>query len=544
MTAGANRPEAALEKALEQIDRFVAQSMQAQATPGIALAVTDRDRHLAIRNYGFADLGAQKPVTDDTLFEFGSIGKSFTSICFLQLAEEGVVDLNAPATEYLPWFSVRSAHAPITIHHLLTHTSGLIAGSDFTPDQRFEVWSLRETEPAPPGQKARYSNVGYKLLGLILEAVTGSPYADVVRERILAPLKMTGATGVITNDMRRRLAVGYTDFYDDRPWRPAHGFAPAPWLETNTADGCLTASAADLAVYLRMLLNRGVYPAGRLLTEEGFALMSAPHAESGEGEMYGYGLASYTAEGRPRIGHGGGMVGYISSMIGDPDLGIGAIVFTNAMQSTAPIAEFALASITAALAGEPLPELPVGTAPDLEPYTGSYRAARGALAVEAAGGRLALVRDGERIPLEPLGFPPKPDLFLADHPDFDRFPVRFGRDELGTIVEVTHGSDWYVAEDYEGPSTFDTPMEWQTYVGHYRNYNPWDSNFRVVLRKGSLYLAYPRGQESLLTPDGDGFRIGDDLESPERIAFDTLVDGQTLRAVRSGGEVHYRFFTP
>lgn len=544
MTVGAYLREAALGQALAQIDHFVAESMQARATPGISLAITDRERLLATRAYGYADLGSLRPVTGETLFEFGSIGKSFTAICFLHLAEAGVVDLHAPVTAYLPWFSVRSNHAPITIHHLLTHTSGLIGGSDFTPDQRYEVWSLRETEAAEPGKKARYSNVGYKLLGLVLEEVTGKPYAEIVRERIFTPLGMEAATGAITNDMRRRLAVGYSEFFDDRPWRPAHGFAPAPWLETNTGDGCLTANAADLATYLRMLLNRGEAPHGRLLSEESFALMAGPYTEFGEGEKYGYGLAIYEKDGRPRIGHGGGMVGYISSMTGDPEAGIGVIVFTNAMQDTDEIAEFALQSTINALAGDPLPEPPAAPALDLDAYTGVYHSPRGSLTVEIERGRLVLQSGDERILLEPLGFPPEPDTFLADHPDFDRFPIRFRRNEGGDVVELFHGGDWCASDRYEGPLEFATPPEWAAYLGHYRNYNPWSSNFRVVARKGSLCLIYPRGYVSVLTPDGDGFRFEDDPEGPERLAFDTEVNGQTLRAVRAGGEVHYRVFTP
>src|SRR5215212_1278068 len=202
----------ALADALAQIDRYVEASMQAQATPGVALAVTDRERLLATRTYGYADLAARNPISDETLFEFGSIGKSFTAIILLQLAEAGAIDLHAPLTTYLPWFAVRSPYEPMTIHHVLTHTAGLIFGSDFTPDQRFETWSLREVEVAPPGQKARYSNAGYKLLGLALEAVTGTSYGELVAERIFAPLGMTNAAAAITSALRPRLAVGYAPF--------------------------------------------------------------------------------------------------------------------------------------------------------------------------------------------------------------------------------------------------------------------------------------------------------------------------------------------
>lgn len=542
MSVGDYLREAALEKALEHIDHYVEDAMQARAIPGIALAITDRERLIATRSYGYADLGAKQPITDETLFEFGSIGKSFTAIIFLQLAEAGIVDLQAPVTAYLPWFSVRSKYEPITIHHLLTHTSGLVGGSDFSPDQRFEVWALRETEAAQPGVKARYSNVGYKLLGLVLEAVTGTSYGQLVEERIFAPLGMTHSASAITNDVRRRLAVGYNDFYNDRPWRPEHGFVPSPWLETNTADGCLCANATDLATYLRMLLNRGAAPSGRLLSEESFVQMTTPHTAFGE-EPYGYALDVAEKEGRRRIGHGGGMVGYISTMIGDVESGIGVIVFKNSMQNTSEIADFALGSVIAALAGEPLPEKPTPPAPDLGQYTGAYRDGDAWLRVEEYAGKLYVMRGQERIALEP-GVPPEPDLYLASQPGLDLFPFRFQRDDAGRVEALVHGGNWYPAAWYEGPTEFETPEEWHAYPGHYRSYNPWTPGFRVVLRQGALRVIYPSGDESKLRPVGEAFCIDDEPEGPERFVFDTIVDGQALRASSHGSETYYRFFTP
>src|SRR5215212_8873208 len=107
-----------LKDALSRIDQSIERLMPERGIPGLALAITDRDRLLAGRNYGYADVAALTSVDDRTLFEFGSIGKSFTAICLLQLAEEGAIDLDAPVTTYLPWFAVRSQSAPITIHHV------------------------------------------------------------------------------------------------------------------------------------------------------------------------------------------------------------------------------------------------------------------------------------------------------------------------------------------------------------------------------------------------------------------------------------------
>lgn len=526
------------------IDRYVERSMAEHATPGIALAVTSREQLLQTRAYGYANRETRSPVTDETLFEIGSIGKSFTAICLLQLAEEGVVDLHAPVTTYLPWFSVRSEYEPITLHHLLTHTAGIIRGSDFSPDPRFEVWALRDSFAAAPGAKARYSNAGYKVLGLVLEAITGQPYARNIQQRILDPLAMTSSTGAIVNTTRPRLAVGYLPYFDDRPWKPAHGYVPATWFETNTGDGCQACTAADLAAYLRMFLNRGAAPHGRVLGENAFARMTTPYTELGEGEPYGYGLDLTPKAGRQRLGHSGGMVGYITSMIGDTEAGIGVVALTNGFQDMDPVADFALRTVVTALAGESLPEPETPPAIDHDAFAGTYRSGEAELSVSAAGGRLLLHTGEAEIVLEPVSFRPTRDVFLADHPDFELFPIRFLRADEGKVVALVHGENQYDVAGATTPGDVAAPPEWAAYTGHYRSHNPWFSNIRIVVRNGTLLMIYPHGYEMVLTPVESGFRIGDDPDTPERIAFDTIVDGQALRAIMPGGETYYRFFTP
>jgi CubicO group peptidase (beta-lactamase class C family) len=529
---------------MEQVDAFVAEWVAAERMPALQLAVTDRNGLLARRAYGFAELAAKQPLTDDHIFEFGSIGKSFTAIVCLQMMEEGVLDLHAPVTTYLPWFTIPSRYEPITIHHLLTHTAGIIRGSDFSPDPRYEVWALRESEASAPGVKARYSNAGYKLLGLLLENVTGKPYARLVAERIFTPLGMSGAEGAITNEMRHRLAVGYVPMYADRPWRPEFGHAPAPWFETNTADGCLSASASDLATYLRMLLNRGAYPGGRILSESSFALLVAPHTTFNDQVPYGYGLAVADAEGRSRIEHSGGMVGYISEMVGDPESGIGVVAFTNAMQNVSTIAGFVLEMFVATQRGDELPKPPVTAEIDFSSYAGTYLGETDQVVIAATpDGLLWQRRDGE-IALQPAARGRATDTFLADHADFALHVIQFRRNERDEVIELVHGPRWYRGERYTGPTTFEVPAAWRAYAGHYTSHNPWSSAERYFVSKGALCVSHAGGAPQELVADGNRFRPADDPDGPEWVSFDTIVDGVALRAVQAGGNALYRFFTP
>ena len=541
-----------------RLDDLVARRMQADATPALALAVTDRGRLLHQAAYGHADLAARLPATPDHRFEIGSIGKTFTSVLVMQLAESGHLDLDAPVTRYLPWFALRSAFAPITLHHLLTHTAGISAGMDASPDARAQVWALRDAEAAsPPGARFHYSNLGYKVLGLVLSAVTGRPYPDLLQRRILDPLGMAATDPAITHDTRRHLAVGYAGYYDDRPFQPGHHpLVPAPWLETDTADGSLAATAADLAAFGRLLLNRGAGPDGTLISPESFARMADRAVDAWPPAIgYGYGLAVRTTDGHTVVGHSGGMVGYFADLRTDLDAGLGVAVLASGPASPGLIAQQTLALFRAAAAGQDLPPLAaddpaaVPAAADIvgtytDPVTGQD------LTVVAAADRLALALDlgGTRAALTPWW---DEDAFLVDHPAWDRFPLRFARDG-GAVVAVDHGGAWFARAGAPVPPAPVPPASWSAYPGHYRSHDPWAPSFRVVLRRGELRLIWPAEPDGFdpdqpLVPIGDPaaarFRVGDDPAGPERLRFGPALDGQALTADVSGAP-YTRFFTP
>jgi len=521
--------------------------MRASNIPGLSLALTDRDSLRGVATRGFADLARRKRVRPETLFEIGSISKSFTSIALLQQWEAGRLDLHAPVTRYLPWFAVRSKYEPITVHHLMTHTAGIIMGTDFSTEARYETWALRDTETGfPPGSRFHYSNVGYKVLGLVLESLTGEPASETVRTRILEPLGMDSTLPAITHEARSRLAVGYSEVYDDRPSHPSHALVPATWLETDTADGNIASPAPDMATFLRMLLNRGRGPQGRILSEEGFSLLTQRAVrpdDAAHGEFYGYALNVKERGGHTTIGHSGSMVGYAATILADLDAGLGVVVLANAMQETGEIADAAMQLLRAASEGRRLPSLPRPKDPRYvrkpSDYTGAYRDGLEEITIEADRGRLVLRRGADRALLEAR----ETDAFFVDHPELVRFLLRFRR-EGDRVVEALHGSHRYAREGATIPAAPTTPPEWEAYAGHYRSHNPWLTNFRVVMRRGALLLIRPGGEEDPLAPVSDGvFRVGATEHSPERIRFDTILDGKAIRANLSGCD-YYRTFAP
>jgi D-alanyl-D-alanine carboxypeptidase len=509
--------------AVDVLHAYVEELLSVYGFPGLAVAVTDRDGLVASEAFGLASLEAGTPVTADTYFELGSIGKTFTAITALQLREEGRLDLDEPLARYLPWFEVRSEHAPITIRHVLTHTSGLMVGADQSSSSRYDVWALRDTEVGfEPGSRYFYSNVGYRALGFVLEDVLGMPYPEVVRTRIVDPLGLEDTDPEIATEGRRRLAVAYERLHDDRPARRTDPWVPAPWLETATGDGCLAGTMEDLAGFLRTLLNQG----RSVLAPESFELMITPAIEADDGWWYGLGLELRERE----IRHGGSMPGFGATMLGDLDSGLGVAVAVNATDER-DLTEDVAEAILGLYRDEALPSvrdpLAVERAHD---YAGMYAGEPGHLDIKAEGDRLFL--DGE--PLEPRGT----DRFLAQRSDLELFHLVFRRED-GRIVAAAHGGDVYRRKGTATAPAQPPPAEWSTYPGHYRAYNPWYSNFRVVLRAGEPVMIFPWGLELPLEPLPDGrFRAGDEW-SPERVRFDAIVDYRALR-VDFSGEAYYR----
>lgn len=515
------------EGAVAAIDDAVRVEMERARQPGLTLGLTDRDGTVLIRTYGFADLASRQPVTPETLFEIGSIGKTFTAVAILQLVDEGRIDLHAPVTRYLPWFAVPqpAGHAPITISHLLSHTSGIVAGIDGTPEAAFQVWSLRDLPTrSAPGERFHYSNVGYKALGLVLEALEGRPYREIIRDRILVPLEMSATEPAITHDTRTRLAVGYEYLHDDRLSHPDAPLAPATWLETETADGSIASTAADMCSFVRLLLRRGE----GLLSEDAFAQMSTGSPLEDENDAYGYGLLMRNLDGRRFIGHGGGMVGYLAGMQADTDANLGAIVLQNGMGAH----PMALARTVIRIAdGEAKPASNSPTSAH-EELAGLYEPS---LEIVAAENGPLLHHDGRDISLEEL----EDDLFLASDVDFDRFPLRVER-PTDDVVELWHGGQRYVRVGAAATKLPEPSAELQAIAGHYRSHNPWTTNFRIALRGDQPWLIFagaPDGfdTEQLLAPgDGGSYRVGEDSGNPETVSFDTVVAGRALRAWLSG----------
>jgi CubicO group peptidase (beta-lactamase class C family) len=533
-------------EAFRTIDQVVRVAMEEEGTPGLALAITSEDRLLYVGHYGYADLTHRTPVTDQTLFQIGSISKSFTALALMHLWDEGVFDPQKPVREYLPWWDVQTEFELITGHHLLTHTSGIPANRDDIYGSPYMAWALREQAAAwPPGEKFHYSNVGYQTLHFLLEELSDEAYADLVGRLILEPLGMGHTNAAITLETRSSQAVGYVTPYDDRPHHPSRPLVEAPFMEYGLGDGCIQSTAADMAAYMRMLMKRGQGPASRIVSEAAFDLFTTPHfggSDEDRSAGYGYGMGVSSDDEHNYLKHSGGMVGLYANMEIDLNDSVGVVVLVNGPVRWRNIFDYTRDALRAAARGDSPPPLPEQKDPTLvenaTDYAGEFTTGSGATFVfKADGSRLLLHHEGDTIVLESFG----KNSFYTPHPDFDRYAFNFGRNEQETVVEVTHGPDWFTNERYAGPTHYEILEAWSAYTGRYRSYSPWFPYFEIFTRKGQLLAVIGVGSETgsgemLLQPRGEGvFHPGED-PTPELLRFEDVVDGQALRAAWSGHE--------
>lgn len=320
--------------------------------PGVSVTILFPDGTRWTGVSGLADVAAKERVTPDTAFALASMSKTFTSALILQLVDEGRFRLNDPAAGLLPPLRLK-VDRRITVAMLLDHTSGL---ADYFLNPKIDgplqkrpsvAWTVDQTlryvgKPlSPPGRAWHYSNTNYLLLGLIAERVTGTPYAELVRTRLLAPAGL-GATWVQAADEARAvLAHGYRLPGTKPTVKPIDlddGSGIAPFRSVVTAAGAagsLAATSGDLATWARALYG------GRVLGPTGTGLLLSGFSRTTNylpGVSYGYGVQALSIDGHPSLGHSGRLLGFRGAVRHFPVDGLTIAVLTN--QSRADPAVF------------------------------------------------------------------------------------------------------------------------------------------------------------------------------------------------------------
>jgi len=366
-----------------QVDKIFERWASA-STPGCAVGAAVAGKPVLARAYGMADLEHDVKIAPDTIFEAGSVSKQFTAAAVLLLAREGKLSIDDPVRKYIPELpdyppppadvapgsgvaspkpQAKAAGVPLTIRHMLNHTSGLrdwgsveaIAGwprttRAYTQEHVLEIVSRQKALNFTPGTHWSYSNTGFNLAAIIVSRVSGKPFPDFTRERLFAPLGMTHTSW--RDDHTRVLknrAVAYAEqqgvFHTDMPFEDVYG------------NGGLLTTVGDLLKWNENFETPAVGDAAFV------ALQQVGKFNDGKPIGYAFGLMVTSAGGQHIVEHSGSTAGYSAHLLRLPDEKISVAVLCNAATARATqyahqVADLYLAkpASTGAAAAQPLPK--------------------------------------------------------------------------------------------------------------------------------------------------------------------------------------------
>lgn len=355
-----------------ELDLWIRQKMERDHIPGVGAAIVDRSGVVWESAYGWADIERRVPMTLDTLQNVASISKTFTTTAVLQLRDQGLLSLDDDLEEHLPFPLRNPAYpdTPITIRHLITHTSSLRDGTAYSrlyacgdPKITLGVW-LREYfttsgiyydrdenfESWGPGETWRYCNVTYGVLGYLVERISGMPFPEYCRRQIFDRLGLHDTAWLLADIDLERHAVPYTWFDDGRPRGPSWGGldlgvirdpgagsdalvdggyrANCAYNHPNYPDGFLRTSVHQLSRYIQAYLNGGILGSTRILAESTVTEMLSTqlmHDDRAQGLTW----SAHRHGDAWAWGHGGSDPGVNNDVRMLPRRGVGAIVLTN-----------------------------------------------------------------------------------------------------------------------------------------------------------------------------------------------------------------------
>ena len=348
-------------------DKYINAYVKQQRFSGSVL-IAKNGKFLLSKGYGMANYEHDIPNTPKTKFRLGSITKQFTAMAIMQLQEKGLLNVNDPITKYIPGYP--ETGEKITIHNLLTHTSGIPNFTMF-PDYRETVMlhspiekTIARFKDKPleftPGEKFNYSNSGYILLGYIVEKVSGKPYETYLKENIFQPLGMSNTGYDDHSPIIKNRASGYSIGTEE--------LINAPYIDMSIphAAGALYSTVEDLYLWDRALYIE------KLVSKTSLNKMFTPFKEN-----YGYGWGITEAFKRKLISHGGGIEGFVTNIDRFVNDDVCIIVLSN--NETSPVGQISK-DLAAIIFGEKY-ELPKQrTAIKVEPkiyddYVGEYELA-------------------------------------------------------------------------------------------------------------------------------------------------------------------------
>ncbi|MFB6301115.1 MAG: serine hydrolase [Halobacteriales archaeon] len=444
-----------------ELETFLTDWLSEDRIPGVSLALVDGDEVIYADGFGARDLSSNAPATARTLYGMGSCTKSFTALSIMQLAQAGHLDVTDPVTEHVPYLDAVDGE-PITVHQLLTHTSGMpsdgkaivlisrLMGGDPIEvplsdhdDFRAYVRGATSDRVTDAGDRFFYYNSGYTILGEIVRELSGQSYTEYVQDNILDPLDMTRST----------FSEAAFEKTDDRmtPYTRDDGAsveAEFPFGDFLYGAGGLLSCVSELTAYLQMNMHGGDYDGTSLLDADSLDRMHQSHATryqrlDGSTYRYGYGWGVEDYLDDELVGHSGSVgvsTGYLG-FLKDTDLGVAIGCNTTHDYALAEIGKAALAILEGEDPTEMVPLF--GLRQKLKTVTGEYTAYRDLqnATVERDGGTLELTMHND---LREQSMPLFPE--TADPTDYRFYTVTAAGDRTPVTFDVTDGraTDLYI----------------------------------------------------------------------------------------------------
>lgn len=331
------------EKAIQFSRYYLKSLMKKTGTIGMAITIVDSNDVVYSECFGYADLEKKKPVTDSTTFMIGSTSKLFTATAIMQMFEKGCICLDSPITAYIPEFKVKSRFnsRQITIRDLLTHESGLpcdipngqMIGNikcDGADTMYRKVVSLCEKEfvAYPPRTVFSYSNIGFSLLGVIIERVSKRSYSEYIQDSIFQKLGMINSfVGFDHEKVKATFSRGYIGKLEENPL----------YIRDIPA-GSIISSAADFSLFVRMLFGGGSLNNAHILNENTLQQMWTPQNTDIPLDFYPIGLSYWlinqTRIPEPVISHEGTIPPFHTIFAALPDSRLGIFLTVNSEQGS------------------------------------------------------------------------------------------------------------------------------------------------------------------------------------------------------------------
>lgn len=442
--------------ALRLLEAWIDSQRAYRQLPGLSLAIVHDQEVIWARGFGFADVEKQIPATPDTVYRIASISKLFTAVAILQLRDQGKLQLDDPVAKHLSWFKLKGNGdaPPITIRHLLAHTSGLPRESPFPyftdfkfPTREAMIEALASQEAVyPPDTKWKYSNLGLALAGEVVRSVSGQAFEAYVDQHILTPLGMKSSSVGVTERNRGQLAVGYGRRIDGqreiRPFTDAQGLAPAAAVSSTVLDLARFAS-------LQMREDSPVLK-GTTLRDMHRVHWLMPDWKSGRG----LGFHIIHRDDGDLVGHGGWVAGYQSAFYFRPQDKVAVIAMINADDGLPypgmpdSVVDRAFKWVGPAIRKAATPALgDAPTRPEWQKYVGKYRSPWADTQVLVLNGKLVLINPTEADPSggQSVLAPLKEHVFRIEDgppsgPHGERVVFELGQD--GKVARVKIGENW------------------------------------------------------------------------------------------------------